>query len=155
MKLVCLAIGKRHDTAIAAAIDDYATRLRHFAAFSWQLLAPAKGKLTMEETKRLEGAVMLAQLQDDDYIVLLDEQGQELTSRGLASVLDASDRLVLKRMVFIIGGAYGVSHELKQRADVVWSLSKLTFPHQLVRLILSEQLYRAYTIRRNLPYHHE
>jgi 23S rRNA (pseudouridine1915-N3)-methyltransferase len=87
--------------------------------------------------------------------VVLDEGGVELASSDLAGILDELDMQAAKRIVFIIGGAYGVTDELKRRSDVLWSLSKLTFPHQLVRLLLAEQLYRANTIRRGEPYHHQ
>lgn len=155
MKIVCISVGKKHDSDIARAIDDYTQRLQRYATFEWQLLPPAKGKMGVEETKRTEGPVIAAQLKDDDYVVLLDEDGRQLTSNGLADILDVLDMQSSKRIVFIIGGAYGVTDELKRRADVLWSLSDLTFPHQLVRLIFVEQLYRANTIRRGEPYHHE
>jgi len=155
MKIVCISVGKKHDSDIARAIDDYTQRLQRYTSFEWQLLPPAKGKMGVEETKRAEGPVIVAQLKDDDYVVLLDEDGRQLTSNGLADILDVLDMQSSKRIVFIIGGAYGVTDELKRRADVLWSLSDLTFPHQLVRLIFVEQLYRANTIRRGEPYHHE
>lgn len=155
MKIVCISVGKKHDSDIARAIDDYTQRLQRYTTFEWQLLPPAKGKMGVDETKRTEGPVIAAQLKDDDYVVLLDEDGRQLTSSGLADILDVLDMQSSKRIVFIIGGAYGVTDELKRRADVLWSLSDLTFPHQLVRLIFVEQLYRANTIRRGEPYHHE
>lgn len=155
MKLVCIAIGKKHDTAIAAAIDDYTKRLMRYTPLTWQLLPAAKGKMGVEETKRTEAAQLRANIQDDDYVVLLDENGTQLSSSELADILDALDMQTTKRVVFIIGGAFGVTDEIKRRADVLWSLSALTFPHQLVRLLLAEQLYRANTIRRGEPYHHE
>ena len=155
MKILCLAIGKKHDSAIVAAIEDYTKRLRRYTPLDWQLLTPAKGKMGFEEIKRAESVQLVAQIKDDDYIVLLDEDGVELASSELADILDMLDMQVAKRIVFIIGGAYGVTDDLKKRADVLWSLSKLTFPHQLVRLLLAEQLYRANTIRRGEPYHHE
>jgi len=155
MKIVALVVGKKHDSDIAAAIDDYSKRLSRYVTFDWQILSPAKGKMGMDETKRVEGAAITAVIKDDDYVVLLDETGTQLASDELASILDALDMQTAKRAVFIVGGAYGVTDELKQRADFVWSLSKLVFPHQLVRLLLAEQLYRANTIRRGEPYHHE
>jgi len=155
MKLVCIAVGKKHDAAIAAAIEDYTKRLQRYSPLTWQLLPAAKGKMGVEETKRTEAATLRVNIQDDDYVVLLDENGTQLSSSELADILDALDMQTTKRVVFIIGGAYGVTNELKRRADVIWSLSALTFPHQLVRLLLVEQLYRANTIRRGEPYHHE
>ena len=155
MKFLCLAIGKKHDSAIARAIEDYTQRLQRYTPLTWQIVPAPKGKLGVEETKRVESAVLNAKIKDDDYIVLLDETGVELSSNELADILDTFDGQTAKRIVFIIGGAYGVTDELKRRADVIWALSRLVFPHQLVRLILAEQLYRANTIRRGEPYHHE
>ena len=154
MKLVCIAIGKKHDPAIAAAIDDYTKRLTRYTPLTWQLLPAAKGKMGFEEVKRLEAALLRANIQDDDYVVLLDEDGTQLSSNDLAGILNELDMQSAKRIVFLIGGAYGVTDEIKRRADVLWALSELTFPHQLVRLLLAEQLYRANTIRRGEPYHH-
>lgn len=154
MKIVCISVGKKHDDDIAKAINDYTARLQRYAFFEWQVLPPVKGKLSIDETKRAESAVIATQLKNDDHIVLLDEGGVELTSNGLASMLDELAMQAPKRVLFVIGGAFGVTDELKQRANIVWSLSKLTFPHQLVRLIFIEQLYRAHTIRRGEPYHH-
>lgn len=155
MKIIALSVGKKHDSDIAGAIEDYSRRLSRYGTFEWQLLPPAKGKMGVDETKRVEGAAIAAFIKDDDYVVLLDEEGIKLASSELADILDTLDMQVAKRIVFIIGGAYGVTDELKRRADVLWSLSRLTFPHQLVRLLLAEQLYRANTIRRGEPYHHE
>lgn len=155
MKIVAIAVGKKHDSDIARAVDDYSKRLTRYATFDWQILPPAKGKMGADETKRAESALLLTFLKDDDYIVLLDEVGVQLSSNELAGILDDLDMQTSKRVVFIIGGAYGVTDELKRRADMLWSLSKLVFPHQLVRLLLAEQLYRANTIRRGEPYHHE
>jgi 23S rRNA (pseudouridine1915-N3)-methyltransferase len=155
MKVICISVGKKHDSDISKAVDDYTARLQRYVPFEWQLIPPAKGKMSVGEAKRAEGAVIAAQLKDDDYVVLMDEGGTQLTSSELASILDELELQSSKRIMFVIGGAYGVTDELKHRADIVWSLSKLTFPHQLVRLIYAEQLYRANTIRRGEPYHHE
>jgi len=155
MKIVAIAIGKRHDSDIVAAVDDYSQRVQRYSAFEWQILPTAKGKMAPDEIKRLESAAIMSQLKDDDYIVLLDERGSQLSSNELAAMLERQDMAASKRLVFVIGGAYGVADEVMRRADLTWSLSKLVFPHQLVRLILVEQLYRASTIRRGEPYHHE
>jgi 23S rRNA (pseudouridine1915-N3)-methyltransferase len=155
MKLVCLVIGKNHDPAIAAAIEDYTKRLSHYAPLAWQILAPAKGKMSTDEVKRAESAQLLAKIEDDDYVVLLDERGTELSSRGVAEFLSGLEDRSVRRAVFVIGGAFGIDDRVSARADFTWALSELVFPHQLVRLILAEQLYRANTIRRGEPYHHE
>ena len=154
MRLVALAVGKKHDASIAAAVDDYTDRLRHHTPLQWQLLPSPAGKMSQFETKRVEAAAIVAQLQSDDYLVLLDERGAELTSRGVAGMMAGLEQRVVRRVVFVIGGAYGAADEVVQRADFVWSLSRLTLPHQLVRLVLAEQLYRAGTIQRGEPYHH-
>jgi 23S rRNA (pseudouridine1915-N3)-methyltransferase len=154
MKIVCLSVGKRHDTAIATAVMDYTQRIQRYVQFEWQIVPPAKGKMSVDEIKRAESAAIAARFKDDDYIVLLDERGTQLTSNDLAGILDMLDMQVSKRIVFVIGGAYGVTDGIMKRADFIWALSRLVFPHQLVRLILSEQLYRANTIRRGEPYHH-
>jgi len=155
MKLVCLAIGKNHDPAIATAIDDYTKRLAHYTPLSWLILPPAKGKMSIDEAKRIESSQVLAKIENEDYVVLLDERGVELSSRGLAEFLESLEAHTVRRIVFVIGGAFGVDQRVATRADYTWSLSKLVFPHQLVRLILAEQLYRANTIRRGESYHHE
>ena len=155
MKTVCVTVGRRHDGAIVEAIDEYSVRLQRYGGFEWRLVPSTKGKMDVAEIKRVESVTIAAQLKNDDHVVLLDEDGAQLTSSGLASILESLDAQSVKRVVYIIGGAYGVTDELKQRADTLWALSKLTFPHQLVRLILAEQLYRANTIRHGEPYHHE
>lgn len=155
MRMVVLAIGKKHDNDIALAIDDYSARLKRYGSFDWHIVSPARGRMGSDETKRVEAAAIASFIKDDDYIILLDEGGIQLTSNELASILDELDMQSAKRIVVIIGGAYGVTDELRSRADIVWSLSRLVFPHQLVRLIIAEQFYRANTIRRGEPYHHE
>lgn len=99
--------------------------------------------------------MILQSLQKDDYLVLLDERGKQMTSEAVAGFIQARANESLKNVVFLIGGAYGVSEEIIQRANYKWSLSQLVFPHQLVRLILAEQVYRACTIIRNEKYHHQ
>jgi 23S rRNA (pseudouridine1915-N3)-methyltransferase len=106
------------------------------------------------DLKRTEGRIVLDWLQKDDYLVALDEHGKEMTSDKLASFIQTRANESAKRVVFLIGGAYGLDAEVLKRADHSWSLSLLTFPHQLVRLILAEQIYRACTIIRNEKYHH-
>lgn len=155
MKFLCIVIGKKHDPSIAIAVDDYTKRLDRHLPFVWLILPPKKGRMSASETKHAEGAQLLAHIEDDDYIILLDERGIELSSVGLAEFLDTLDTRAVRRIVCVIGGAYGVDEAIKRRADFVWSLSRLVFPHQLVRLILAEQLYRANTIRRGESYHHE
>jgi 23S rRNA (pseudouridine1915-N3)-methyltransferase len=110
--------------------------------------------LSEMDLKKKEGETLLEWLKKDDYLVLLDERGQSLTSESLATFLQTRANESAKNIVFLIGGAYGVDEAIFKRANFTWSLSKLVFPHQLVRLILAEQLYRACTIIRNEKYHH-
>ena len=113
------------------------------------------GKLSADEQKRAEGAEILRLLQSSDRLVLLDERGKELTSRAFAGYMEKAMASGLRRLVFLIGGPYGFSEEVYGRADDQVSLSKMTFSHQMVRLFAVEQLYRAQTILRGEPYHHD
>jgi 23S rRNA (pseudouridine1915-N3)-methyltransferase len=120
----------------------------------WKL-SPSGSAATPELSKTREAEAILKAVPDGAYVFLLDERGTALTTPQLAERLDRLAVDSVKSAVFIIGGAHGVDQAIRERADFVWSLSPLTFPHQLVRLLLAEQLYRAHTILRNLPYHHE
>lgn len=155
MKILLLAIGRRHDPDLKAAIETYTGRINHYAPAAWQLLEPSKGKMDEATTRRTESEALAKELQPDDYVILLDERGKQLASPDLARLLELQQQQATRRLVFIIGGAYGVDQTLRQRAQLVWSLSPLVFPHQLVRLILTEQLYRGFTIVGGEPYHHE
>lgn len=155
MKLLLLAIGKQHDSLLADVINNYTKRLQHYCKPSWRLLDVAKGKITLDVARRTESSAIRAEITPDDFVILLDERGRQLSSPALAKLLEARQQQATKRVVFIIGGAYGVDDDLRKRADFVWSLSNLVFPHQLVRLILTEQIYRAFTIIKNEPYHHQ
>jgi 23S rRNA (pseudouridine1915-N3)-methyltransferase len=106
------------------------------------------------ELKSKEGEIILGLLKNDDYLVLLDERGKHFTSEGFAAFIQQRANESKKNIIFLIGGAFGVSEEVSKRADYTWSLSPLVFPHQLVRLILAEQIYRACSINRNEKYHH-
>lgn len=155
MKILLLAIGKQHDSALADAINGYTLRLQHYCQPSWRLLSAAKGKTTSDVARRLESDAIRAEIAPNDYVILLDERGRQFSSPELAQLLEVRQQQTARRVVFVIGGAYGVDDGLRKRADIVWSLSRLVFPHQLVRLILSEQLYRAFTITKGEPYHHQ
>lgn len=151
MKQVLISVGKRHDATVAAAIDEFTARLSREVSTSWQLIKPSGAD---EPTaRRVESAAVLDFIQDGDFVVLCDERGREMSSEALAQHYDGwLERY--QRIIFVIGGAYGVDDALRDRADIVWSLSQLVFPHQLVRLLLVEQLYRARMISKNHPYHH-
>jgi 23S rRNA (pseudouridine1915-N3)-methyltransferase len=152
MTLSIITIGKRHEDWIEAGITRYQKRLKAPMNVEWVLLPHSAYdgvRARQDESQRIH-----SRLSSDEYVVLLDERGKMLDSPGLNTVI--SHHLDRSRVVtFIIGGAYGVSDELRARADFVWSLSPLVFPHQLVRLILIEQLYRAQEIARGGKYHHE
>ena len=129
--------------------------MKHYAPASWQLVeTKTNGSMTPHEIKENESKLLLSKLNSEDKVILLDETGTELNSVEHADALHKHLNKATKQLVFVIGGAYGVSDELKKRADFVWSLSPLVFPHQLVRLILVEQLYRAFTILAGEKYHH-
>ena len=150
-KQLLVSVGKRHDPALAGAIDEFTHRLSREVETTWQLIKPSGAdELT---ARRLESTAILSVLNPDDHVVLLDERGMQFDSPAFA---EKYAQLISgqRRVVFIIGGAYGVDERLVGRADMVWALSKLVFPHQIVRLILAEQLYRACMISKNHPYHH-
>lgn len=152
MTLSIIAVGKKHEDWIEDGLIRYQKRLKAPFDARWVLLphsAYDSVKARQDESERI-----LSRLTDDAYVVVLDERGKQLDSPALARAL--SEQLDRSRhIVFVIGGAYGVSDELRVRANLVWSLSSLVFPHQLVRLILIEQLYRSQEISRGGKYHHE
>ena len=156
MKITIVAIGKKHDPKLLSIIEDYTKRLNHYVKSEWKLVeAKITSSMTNEQIKNAESDVMSSLLSNEDTVILLDERGTELSSVELATKLQHFMNSSTKNMVFIIGGAYGVNEKLMKRADFTLSLSKLVFPHQLVRLILIEQLYRAHTILAGEKYHHQ
>ena len=152
MSLDIIAIGKKHEDWVVPAIERYQKRLKSPFNPEWILLAHSS--LDGLSAREDESGRILSRLDAYDFIVLLDERGKELDSPAIAEVLKSQlDRS--QKVLVIIGGAFGVTDELRQRADLIWSLSPLVFPHQLVRLILTEQLYRAQQITLGGSYHHE
>ena len=152
MPIRFLAVGKKHESWVSEGIGRYEKRLQRPFETSWQILPHSARE--GDAARADESARLLAKINDEDYVVLLDERGTNLDSPSLSSYLLSS----LQRsqpVVMIIGGAYGVDESIQQRANLIWSLSKLVFPHQLVRLILAEQIYRAQEIAGGRPYHHE
>lgn len=147
-----VAIGKKHESWLIEGIERYQKRLKAPFIVEWVTLQNSAQKAVTaaeDESERI-----LHRLKPDDFVVLLDERGQMIDSPTLSKKLSMPLEQS-KKVVIIIGGAYGVSEKLRARADLVWSLSPLVFPHQLVRLILVEQLYRAQSIHLGLPYHNE
>lgn len=152
MPIRILAVGKKHESWVAEGIARYEQRLKAPFTTSWQLLPHSSREDDAARTEESER--LLSKISPDDYVILLDERGTNLDSPSLSSYL-LSPLQRSQSVVLIIGGAYGVDQSVHQRANLIWSLSKLVFPHQLVRLILAEQLYRAQAIASGSPYHHE
>lgn len=146
MKILIISPGKAHAPELRDAIAEYETRLRSSLPIEWAF--PGIGD------KESEGEAILKLLKPDDVVVLLDERGKDIDSPGLANLLEDSLNAGTKRLVFVIGGAFGVSDAVSARAQRTLKLSSLVFPHMLVRLILVEQLYRAWSIRSGGKYHH-
>ncbi len=157
MKITLAVIGKTEVGFVRQGIDEYVKRLQHYVSFNIQYIGDIKGTRNMSEEQQqvAEGRQLLASLEPSDYIVLLDEHGTERTSMDYSQWLQRRMASGCKRLVFVVGGPYGFSKEVYDRSNEMISLSKMTFPHELVRLIFVEQLYRAFTILRHEPYHHE
>ncbi len=157
MKISFWSVGKVHEPYVKAGVEDFTRRISRYYKVEWNLIPAPKnaGMLSEMDLKKKEGEIILEWLGKDDYLVVLDERGKQVSSEGLASFLQARANESTKQVIFLIGGAFGVSDEVMKRADYKWSLSQLVFPHQLVRLILAEQVYRACTILKNEKYHHK
>lgn len=151
-----MSVGKPHEAPLKAAIDDFSRRLSHYCECEWKIISPIKNAaaLSANVLKKKEAEQILQQLAPSDVLILLDERGSMLSSDGLADYVTAKQNASVKKLHFLIGGAFGVDESIRVRANYCWSLSKLVFPHMLVRLILAEQLYRAFTIIHNEKYHH-
>jgi len=156
MKIQLWSVGKPHDAYVKAGIDDFTKRLNNYFPAQWQIIPPPKQSASLSDQiqKKAEATAILQLLDKDDFLILLDERGKQCSSPELADIIQKRANESTKRLIFLIGGAFGVDESIFQRANLTWSLSKLVFPHMLVRLILSEQLYRACTILRNEKYHH-
>lgn len=157
MKITLAVIGKTEVGFVRQGIDEYVKRLQHYVQFDIRYIGDVKATRNMTEAqqKDAEGKMLLAALETSDHVVLLDEHGSERTSVEYSEWLQRRMSSGCKRLVFVVGGPYGFSKEVYDRANEKISLSKMTFPHELVRLIFVEQLYRAFTILRHEPYHHE
>lgn len=156
MKTILLLVGKTQNKNFQAGISDYSERITHYMPFEIKVIPELKNtrNLTEEQQKVREGELILKELQPADTVVLMDEHGKELRSIELAQWLQGKQN-ISRRLVFVIGGPYGFSPDVYARANEQLSLSKMTFSHQMVRLIMVEQLYRACTIIKGEPYHHE
>ncbi|QCX00313.1 23S rRNA (pseudouridine(1915)-N(3))-methyltransferase RlmH [Aggregatimonas sangjinii] len=156
MTIKLLAIGKTDSKALQQLISEYKNRLKHYVKFELEVLPDIKNAKNLSEAqqKEKEGELILKKLGQTDILVLLDENGKQLDSIAFSNYLQKKMNAGLKRLVFVIGGPYGFSPAIYQKAQGKLSLSKMTFSHQMVRLFVVEQLYRAFTILRNEPYHH-
>ena len=157
MNIELIVVGKTDMREVEALVAMYTKRLNHYVRFARTTIADVRNtkKLSEAEQKRLEGEAILKLLTDSDHLMLLDEHGAEYRSIEFADMLQRRMLSGTKRLVFLIGGPYGFSDAVYQRANSKISLSKMTFSHQIVRAIFTEQLYRAFTILKNEPYHHE
>lgn len=157
MKFSLLVVGKTATGYLKQGIDEYVNRLSHYISFDIQYIADAKNtkKLTEAQQKQVEGESILQRFEASDYVVLLDEHGKEYTSMEFSTYVQKRMSSGARRIVFVVGGPYGFSDDVYKRANDKLSLSKMTFSHEMIRLIFTEQLYRACTILNHEPYHHE
>ncbi len=157
MKIVVLAIGKTNERYLIDAISDYQKRLSHYLPFELEILPEPKNtkNLSFNQQKEKSSEQILKFVQESDFLVLLDDKGKTHTSLEFSAYMERKMTAGNKRLIFVIGGPYGFSTSLYKRANEKFSLSKMTFSHQMVRLIFLEQLYRAMTILKGEPYHHE
>lgn len=157
MKIELAVIGKTSIAYLKQGIDEYIKRLKHYVPFEIKYIDDIKNtkNISEDQQKRTEGAKILSLLDKSDFVVLLDEHGKEYTSMQYSSYIQKRMLSGAKKVVFVIGGPYGFSQEVYDRANDKISFSKMTFNHEMIRLIFTEQLYRAYTIINHEPYHHE
>ncbi|NLX65932.1 MAG: 23S rRNA (pseudouridine(1915)-N(3))-methyltransferase RlmH [Bacteroidales bacterium] len=157
MKIILLSIGKTDDPILSQIIEEYRKRINYYLPFEMQIIVDIKKgrNLSDKEQKKQEGEKILKWLQPSDQVILLDEKGKHYSSVEFARQIEKKLLSTSKRLVFVVGGAYGFSDEVRERANEKVSLSSMTFTHQMVRLVFAEQLYRAMTILHNEPYHHE
>ena len=157
MRIQLLVVGKTNQDFVEKALSEFTGRLKHYIPFEMEIIPDLKNtkNLSFELLKEKEGELILKSVQTGDYIVLLDEKGKEFTSLQFAEYVEKKMHSVPKRLLFVIGGAYGFSPKVYEAANEKIALSKMTFSHQMIRLIFVEQVYRAMTILNNEPYHHE
>ena len=157
MKIKLLAIGKTDDKDLNNLIQNYQNRLKHYIKFELQIIPDLKNvkNLSQEQQKEKEGELILKQLQPTDVLILLDEKGKEFRSIEFSKYLQKKMNSGIKQLVFVIGGPYGFSSTVYSKSQGKVSFSKMTFSHQMIRLFIVEQVYRAFTILKNEPYHHE
>ena len=157
MKIKLIVVGKTNAKYLLVGEREYQNRLRHYTKFEEIIIPDVKqsGKLSEKELKKKEGQLILYKLENIDHVILLDDKGKSYSSIEFANFLQQKMNSGLKSLVFVVGGAFGFSDEVYERANSKLSLSKMTFSHQMVRLIFKEQLYRGFSILRGEKYHHE
>lgn len=156
MKISFWSVGKNHEPYIKTGVEDFTRRIARYYPVQWNIIPQPKNAVMLSEMdlKKKEADTILHFLDKDDYLVALDERGKQMSSEGLATFLQKRSNESVKNLVFLVGGAFGLGEAVLKKANYLWSLSELVFPHQLVRLILAEQVYRACTILKNEKYHH-
>lgn len=156
MKIRIITVGKTSEKYLITGIMEYEKRLSRFASFSWDEIPDisSRGKTSTQELKEKEGELILKKLKTSDIVVLFDAVGNQYSSKGFYTWFEKKALSGVSSLTFIVGGAYGFSDAVYDRANEKISFSKMTFSHQMIRLILVEQIYRAYSIKHNLPYHH-
>ncbi len=157
MNIKLLVVGKTAKGFINEGVEEYVKRLKHYINFNIEVIAELKNsdRLSKEELQRREAILIEKHINKEDFIIILDEKGKEYKSVEFADMLQQKMNTSVKNLVFVVGGAYGFGKEIKAKYDSKISLSKMTFSHQMIRLFFVEQLYRAFTILNNEPYHNE
>lgn len=156
MKITLILNGKTEDDYLVKGFLNYEKRLKHYTSFEIIVIPALKNtkSLTVEQQKQKEGELLLKNIQTADILILLDENGKEYDSVGFSEYLQKQMNSGIKNLIFVVGGPYGFINDVYKRANGKIALSKMTFSHQMVRLFFIEQLYRAFTILKNEPYHH-
>lgn len=155
MNIEIWSIGKENESFIENGIQHYFKKIKPYCPIRLEIISVKKKSSEINQQKKIEEELILKKLQAGHHLVLLDEKGKMMNSPEVAQMLQYKMNQRIKTLVFLIGGAFGVTETIRKQAQTVWSLSELVFPHQLVRLILSEQIYRAFSILNNTSYHHE
>ncbi len=155
MKIHFWSVGKVHESYMKEGIELFTKRITHYYPIEWKIIPSAKNDVTNPENIKMEeGKRIMSMLNPNDILIALEENGNQFTSPQLAELIQKKANESTRNLIFLIGGAYGLHENVLTRSNLKWSLSNLVFPHQLVRLILAEQIYRACTILRNEKYHH-
>ncbi len=157
MKISLLAVGKISSAELRKLVEMYASRIVHYIPFEHIQISDLKStkSLTRDQQKQAEGKAILENIKPSDYVVLLDERGSQFGSREFSDLITQKANTLAGRLMFVVGGPYGFSGDVYGRSNFMISLSKMTFPHEVARMLVAEQIYRAMTIQRGEPYHHD